>query len=134
MGGGTIHRFEDLKIWQLARETVKAVYAITENETFRKDYTLKDQTRRAANSIALNIAEGFGRRTDKEFRCFLAQAHGSVAEVQAALYLALDQEYLANEKFSEVFDLLEDLSKMITSFSKYLSSSDSRLSTRDSKT
>jgi four helix bundle protein len=126
MGGGTIGKFEDLKIWQSAREAVKAVYTVTRNGKFDKDYSLKDQIRRAANSIALNIAEGFGRRTDKEFRCFLAQAHGSVAEVQAALYLALDQDYLTEKEFSEIYDALEALSKMITTFSKYLGCSNSR--------
>jgi four helix bundle protein len=121
MGGGTVRKFEDLKIWQSAREVVKSVYTITKNKNFDKDYALKDQMCRAANSIALNIAEGFGRRTDKEFRCFLTQAHGSAAEVQAALYLALDQAYLAEREFSEIYDALESLSRMITTFSKYLS-------------
>ena len=47
----------------------------------------------------LNIAEGFGRKTDKEFKQFLVQAHGSCAEIQAALYIALDQKYVSSKIF-----------------------------------
>jgi hypothetical protein len=73
-----IKRFEDIQAWQRAREFTSMIYQATANGLFAKDYCSKDQTKRAAISIMLNIAEGFGRKTDKEFNQFLVQAHGSL--------------------------------------------------------
>ena len=116
----TIKRFEDIGIWQKARELVKDIYTITASGSFAKDFSLRDQIRRAGVSIMLNIAEGFARKTDKEFAQFLVQAHGSSAEVQSALYIALDQEYIKKDKFDELYNKTEEISKMLTSFSQYL--------------
>ncbi|RMH74174.1 MAG: four helix bundle protein [Gemmatimonadetes bacterium] len=55
----TIERFEQIQAWQKARGLTRQVYSITQNRTFTKDFSLKDQLRRASNSIMLNIAEGF---------------------------------------------------------------------------
>ena len=68
----------------------------------------------------LNIAEGHGRKTDKEFRQFLVHARGSAAEAQSALYIALDQGYLTQPQFSDLHSALEEVSKMISAFSSYL--------------
>jgi four helix bundle protein len=81
----SIKKFEDIQAWQKAREFTKLIYSETGKGPFAKDYPLNDQTKRAAISIMLNIAEGFGRKTDKELKQYLVQAHGSCAEVQAAL-------------------------------------------------
>lgn len=116
-----IERFEDIVAWQKARVLVKKVYSVSNTGLFAKDFGLRDQIRRAAVSIMLNIAEGFARKTDKEFSYFLVIAHGSTAEVQAALYIALDQEYLSEPQFSEIYQLADETSKMITKSSKYLS-------------
>ena len=83
---GKIERFEDIEAWKNARTLVGGVYEVTNNGKFFKDYALRDQIRRAAISIMLNIAEEFARHTDKEFSQFLFVAHGSLAEVQSALY------------------------------------------------
>lgn len=88
-----IERFEDIQAWQKARELVKEVYSVSNDGSFSKDFGLRDQIRRAAVSIMLNIAEGFARKTTREFSQFLVIAHGSAAEVQAALYVAIDQKY-----------------------------------------
>lgn len=71
-----IERFEDIQAWQKSRELNKNIYQVT-----TKDFTLRDQIRRASVSIMANIAEGFGRRSNKEFSNFLNMAHGSAAEV-----------------------------------------------------
>lgn len=71
----------------------------------------------------LNIAEGFGRRTDNEFKQFLVQAHGSCAEVQAALYIALDQSYISKDVFDDLHASAEEVSKLIMGLSMYLSKS-----------
>lgn len=94
-----INRFEDLICWQKARIIVKEIYGITKQGNFTKDYSLKDQIRRAAVSVMLNISEGFCRKTHKEFKQFLFFAHGSLGEIQSALYVAIDQEYISQQIF-----------------------------------
>ncbi|MBT9160396.1 MAG: hypothetical protein DDT26_01675 [Dehalococcoidia bacterium] len=117
---GTIKRFEDIQAWQKSRETTRQIYEITSHVGFAKDFVLRDQLRRATVSIMLNIAEGFGRRTDREFSRFLFHAHGSATEVQSALYVALDQGYIEHKKFDELYASIDEISKMLLSFSKYL--------------
>ncbi len=117
---GKIKRFEDIEAWEKARELTKVIYKITSSGLFSKDYGLKDQIRRASVSIMLNIAEGFARKTDKEFARFLVQSHGSTAEVQSALYVALDQNYITKENFDFLYSFAENLSKMIMKFILYL--------------
>lgn len=78
-----IERFEDIQAWQKPRELNKDIYKETMNPSLSKDFSLKNQIRRASVSIMANIAEGFGRRSNKEFSNFLNMAHGSAAEVNA---------------------------------------------------
>jgi four helix bundle protein len=111
-------RFEDIIAWQKARELTKSVYQETSNGAFAKDYSLKDQMRRAAVSIMLNIAEGFGRKTDKEFKQFLVQSHGSCAEVQAALYIAVDQTYISQNTFTTLYNSADEISRMVMGLHK----------------
>lgn len=115
-----IERFEDIVAWQRARVLVKEVYLVSNSGLFAKDFGLRDQIRRAAVSIMLNIAEGFARKTDREFAQFLVIAHGSTAEVQAALYVALDQGYLNETQFKDLYGLADETSKMITKLTNYL--------------
>jgi four helix bundle protein len=115
-----IERFEDIQAWQKARVLVKDVYTVSNSGFFAKDFGLRDQIRRAAVSIMLNIAEGFARKTTREFTQFLVIAHGSAAEVQAALYVALDQQYVCEPEFNKIYKLADDSSKMILGFINYL--------------
>ena len=117
---GKIERFEDIQAWQRARGLNRKIYTITGKGAFSKDFALRDQIRRAAISIMLNIAEGFARRSNKEFRQLLFVAHGSAAEVQSALYIALDQNYINESDFSDLYQDAEEVSKMIAGFIKYL--------------
>jgi four helix bundle protein len=75
----TIERFEDMKVWQKARELVHEIYSVTKNGDFSRDFGLRDQIRRASVSILSNIAEGFERGGNKEFIHFLYIAKGSCA-------------------------------------------------------
>ena len=68
---GRIKRFEDIEVWKKARALVKGIYRATNNANFSRDFSLRDQIRRASVSIISNIAEGFSRQTDKEFIHFL---------------------------------------------------------------
>jgi len=117
---GKIERFEDIKAWQKARELVKDIYRVCRVEKFRNDYNLIDQTRRAAVSIMANIAEGFARRTSKEFINFLGMAHASAAELQSHLYVAIDQEYISDSDFRIIYETAGEVSKMIQGLSNYL--------------
>ena len=67
-----------------------------------------------------NIAEGFARRTNKEFANFLVIAHGSAAELQSHLYIALDQRYISENEFSDIYNEVDEVSRMIQGFSSYL--------------
>jgi four helix bundle protein len=116
----TIRRFEDIEVWQKARKLTNSIYELTNRKYFNHDFNLRDQMRRASISVMLNIAEGFGRKTDKEFSRFLTQAHGSAAEIQSALYIAIDQGYINQEEFNRMYRISEDVSKMIMNFLRYL--------------
>jgi four helix bundle protein len=90
----TFNRFEDILAWQKAREVTRRIYEITASDRFARDYGLRNQLQRASVSIMANIAEGFGRHSDKEFANFLNMAHGSASETQSHLYVALDLGYI----------------------------------------
>jgi len=115
-----IRRFEDLICWQKSRELLKTTYKMTNYEKFARDYSLRDQIRRAAISVMLNIAEGFGRRTHKEFKNFLFISHGSLSEVQSALYAALDQNYIGEEEFMSTYNFYDEVSRIISGLIKSL--------------
>ena len=96
--------FEEINAWQNARVLVTDVYAMTGSGDFSKDYGLRDQIQRAAVSICSNIAEGFERRSNKEFVNFLWIAKGSAAEVCSQLYHARDLGYITDEGFKVLYD------------------------------
>ncbi len=121
-----IEKFEDIEGWKAAREITKVVYEITKTEGFRRDFALCNQIRRAAVSILSNIAEGFERNGNKEFLQFLAIAKGSCGEVRAQLYVALDQNYIDDGQFKELFAKLLETSRLIAGFMKYLQQSELR--------
>ncbi len=116
----TFKRFEDILAWRKAREVTRIIYFRTNNGHFAKDYGLRDQLRRSSVSIMANIAEGFGRRSDKEFANFRNIAHGSAAESQSHLYVALDLGYVDQREFGELYALFAECSKMIISLSHHL--------------
>ena len=89
-----IEKLEDLIAWQKARELTKAIYVITRQGNFAKDYGLNSQIQRATVSIMSNIAEGFERGGRNEFHQFLSTAKGSCAEVRTQLYVAFDVGYI----------------------------------------
>ena len=108
----TFKRFEDILAWQKARQLTKEIYKITASRPFAQDYGLQRQLQRASVSIMANIAEGFGRHSDKEFANFLNISHASVSEVQSHLYVALDLAYIPNSVFEELYRLLDEVGRM----------------------
>ena len=102
---GTIEKFEDLNAWQKARELCNEIYKLTLKEDFSKDYSLKDQIKRSSGSSMDNIAEGFDRNSNKEFRQFLFIAKSSSSEVKSQLYRALDRNYITEDEFKKSYKL-----------------------------
>jgi four helix bundle protein len=116
-----IARFEDLECWQHARELTKAVYrAINESPRWQKDLRLCSQMQSAAGAVMANIAEGFARRSNKEFSQFLFIAMSSAAELQSHLYIAADQEYLSKPSFDSIYGQAEKTSRIISGLISYL--------------
>ena len=117
----SIERFEDIKAWQKARELVRTIYSLSSpSKKLGKDFGLREQIRRASVSVMSNIAEGFARRGDKEFKRFLSIALGSSAEVQSQLYAALDLNYITKKEFQEAYSIALETGKLITGFMQYL--------------
>src|SRR5207247_7240168 len=98
----TFRRFEEIEAWQIAREIAGRLYDLTDRGAFARDYPLRDQVRRAVISIMSNIAEGFSRRSDREFSQYLFMAKASAAELQSHLYIALDRPYLMKNDFNQI--------------------------------
>ena len=101
MGDKKIERFEDIIAWQKARELVNHVYRVFNNT---KDFNFREQIQRASVSVMNNIAEGFERRTNNEFKHFLFMAKGSCGEVRSMLYAALDLKMITEEIFNELMN------------------------------
>jgi four helix bundle protein len=123
---GTITQFEDIEAWRKARELTRSIYDITANGSFARDFGLRDQIRRASVSIMSNIAEGFERDGTTEFRQFLSIAKGSVGEVKAQLYVALDAGLIDQQQFGELYKLTHETGRLIGGFMRYLHATEHR--------
>ncbi len=117
-----IERFEDIEAWKESRTIVNSVYRVCSVHSFKRDYSLTDQIRRAAISIMANIAEGFSRKGNKEFVQFLFIAKASAAELQSHLYVVLDQGYIKKEQFDKLYEDIDKVQRKISNFIKYLNS------------
>lgn len=120
----TIKKFEDIIAWQKARELSKQIYTITKLDTFSKDFNFINQIRGTSGSIMDNIAEGFERNGNKEFKQFLSIAKGSCGEVKSQLYRAIDQKYIESEQFNFAYSLTDEIANSIGKLISYLSKSD----------
>ena len=116
----TIKRFEDLEIWLEARRITKEIYIISLETGLKNDFRLRDQIKAASGSIMDNIAEGFERNGNMEFRQFLSIAKGSAGETRSQLYRIFDFGYIDEEKFLPLKEALENLSGKINNFINYL--------------
>jgi four helix bundle protein len=112
-----IDRFEDIIAWQKAKELTISIYKEFKDS---KDFGFKDQIQRAAVSIMNNIAEGFERKTNNEFKHFLYIAKGSCGEVRSMLYLAKELNTITKESFIEKYDQSEEISKILSGLIKTL--------------
>ena len=94
--------------------------AIRKNKEFQKDYRLKDQSIGASVSVMGNIPEGFVRRSNKEFIQFLFISISSAAELQSHMYVALDQNYISDDQFHDIYQQSDKTAKMISGLITYL--------------
>ena len=112
-----IRRFEDIIAWQKSKDLTTEVYGHFKNS---RNYSFKDQIQRASVSIMNNIAEGFERKSNKEFKQFLFISKGSCGEVRSMLHLANELEYITKETANKLSDKSIEISRMLSGFIKQL--------------
>ncbi|MBN1480419.1 four helix bundle protein [candidate division KSB1 bacterium] len=112
-----INRFEEIIAWQKAKVLTVKIYSLFGNS---KDYGFKDQILRASVSVMNNIAEGFERRTNNEFKHFLYVAKGSCGEVRSMLLLAKELGKIEQRQADQLCSQSEEISKILSGFIKTL--------------
>ncbi len=112
--------FKSLDVWKMAMEINKEVYEISKGFPVEERYGMFSQMRRSSISVASNIAEGCGRKTEKEFVTFLYNAMGSLKELECQLFIARDLGYVDSIVFEKVSGKLDLLGKKLISFIKYI--------------
>lgn len=121
-----IEKFEDLQVWQLAREICQDIWALFDATSLGKDYDLRNQMSRCSGSVMDNIAEGFERNGTREFIQFLSISKGSCGELKSQLYRASDRKHISQEQFEVIVTKIDTENKKIGSFIVYLNSKDYR--------
>ncbi|NPE27035.1 four helix bundle protein [Methanococcoides sp. SA1] len=112
--------YRKLEVWEIARENNKIIYELTKDFPKSEIYALVNQMRRASISVMSNIAEGCRCDSNKEFIQFLRIAMGSVKELEAQFYAALDVKYIKEKDFDLIMRELDKLSKKLWNYIKYL--------------
>ncbi len=120
----TIKRFEELEIWLVARRLAKEIITISKETDLNKDFRFCSQIKASSGSVMDNIAEGFERNGNLEFRQFLSIAKGSAGETRSQLYRVYDNEYITEEKLNILVSDYEKLSIKIHNFITYLNNKD----------
>jgi four helix bundle protein len=113
-----MNNFKDLVVWKKAVNFAVLIYKETDCFPKTEVYGITSQIRRAASSIAANIAEGAGRNSDKEFIHFLSIALGSINEVETFLCIAKELEYIAEENNNKLLLATAELNKMLRALQK----------------
>lgn len=112
-----IERFEDIVAWQKSKNLTVLLYSLFKSN---RDFSFRDQIQRASVSIMNNIAEGFERNTNKEFKNFLYIAKGSCAEVRSMSDLALELKYITEPERQKLINSTTEISKILSGFIKTL--------------
>lgn len=122
----TIKHFEDLEIWQLARQLNKDIHPFLQSLNEAKQNELHKQMDRSVGSIMDNIAEGFERDGTRELIQFLSVSKGSSAEARSQLYRALDRSLINEQQFIKFQTDLRKIEEKIARFMNYLKNSNVR--------
>lgn len=112
-----IEKFEDILSWQKSKNLAVFVYKTLDGN---KDYGFKDQIQRAVVSISNNIAEGYERKSNKEFKQFLYVAKGSCGEVRSMAYIGLELGYISEDNFQKMYTDSIEISKLLSGLIKAL--------------
>ena len=112
------HNFEKLSIWKRSIELVKYIYSATIPFPKEEKFGLISQMRRCSVSIPSNIAEGAGRKTEKDFSHFLNISIGSINELQTQIVISFHLVYISKEQFEYIKAELVEIKNMIYSFNK----------------
>jgi len=115
-----IESFRDFEIWKLSLTITKLIYDVSSKEKFGRDFSFRDQIRRAVLSISSNIVEGFEKNNNNEFIRFLRIAKGSTGEVLNQLEVALVIGYISKEEYRAIAEKTEVLIRQIGKFISYL--------------
>lgn len=113
-------RFEEIDAWKLGRELNREVYALSAGGAFERDFALRDQIRRASISVSSNVAEGYARRSPRDFARFLVIARASASEVVSQLYLALDLGYISQSEFDATRRIADRAAAACSGLIRYL--------------
>ena len=119
----TVRSFEDPEIWQLARNIAKKIFRITKDIDMYRHGGIVNQIRDSSGSVMDNIAEGFEREGNKEFKQYLYIAKGSNGETRSQLYRLFDQELISKKSFDDVYTDSVLLTRKIKKFIEYLKDS-----------
>jgi four helix bundle protein len=117
---GQTKQFEDMDVWQAAKQVVLEVYRLTRDGALAKDYGFKEQLQRAAVSIMANIADGYERGGNRELIQFLYIAKGSAAETRSLVHAGKDLGYLSGEQPARLLDELISIGRQLGGFIRYL--------------
>ena len=120
----TVKRFEDLEMWQEARKLSKDIIRIANETDLKNHFRLRDQIKASSGSVMDNIAEGFERDGNLEFRQFLSIAKGSAGESRSQLYRVFDNDYITIDELQKLTSEYEVLSRKIANFINYLNKKD----------
>ncbi|MDD2287009.1 MAG: four helix bundle protein [Paludibacter sp.] len=115
--------FEEIEVWQLAREFCNHIFKIMQYEGLKHDYALKDQINRSSGSVMDNIAEGFGRGGTKEFINFLSIAKGSTDESRSQLHRIFDRKYISEDEYQKLCNKTNEIANKIGGLIAYLKKS-----------
>jgi len=120
LGKQKIESFKDLEVWKKGIKFTIDIYTITGNFPAQEQFGLTNQLRRAASSVPANIAEGYGRGSDKNYVQFLKTSRGSLNEVETFLYLGFELSYLDKSNFETLIEKSTELGKMLNGLIKKL--------------
>ncbi|MCK4810139.1 MAG: four helix bundle protein [Candidatus Omnitrophica bacterium] len=115
-----MRRFRDLRVWKKGIELVKEIYKTTKSFPKEEQYGLSSQMRRCAISIPSNIAEGFRRKHNKEYKQFLNISLGSCAELETQVIITKELSYIKEDKENELTEIIDHICRMITNLAKKL--------------
>jgi len=118
-----VRTFEDLKVWQYACQLYKEIFDVTKKASFNQDYDLRRQLRKSAGSIPDNIAEGYEREGNKEYRQFLSISKGSAGEFRSQIQRAYLVDLISEDEMKNLKAKAEEISRMLNGLMNYIAKS-----------